>query len=255
MIKTFSFLISFSVSVALFGQSGEMALVPAGKFIPLYGSSTEVEVSSFFMDKYPVTDNEFKAFIKENEQWSGANIKRIFADAGYLKGWVDKEKPAYAPPWNRPVTNISWFAAKEYCKWKGKRLPTTYEWEFVALSSEKKVDASEDSEFYETLLQWSSMPNPSYYPEVKKGFKNYYGIYGIHGSIWEWVYDFNSNLLVGESRANNGIDRQLFCASGSLDASNKENYVTFLRYAFRSSLKANYTVNNLGFRCAKVLEQ
>jgi sulfatase modifying factor 1 len=45
--------------------------------------------------------------------------------------------------------------------------------------------------------------------------------------------------------------RNLFCGSGALGASSFDDYAAFMRYAFRSSLKAHYTVPNLGFRCAQ----
>ena len=72
----------------------------------------------------------------------------------------------------------------------------------------------------------------------------------MHGLIWEWVSDFNSIILTGDSRSNSAINRDLFCASGALGAVDKENYAAFMRFAFRSSLQGKYTVSNLGFRCA-----
>lgn len=255
-------LIIFIISAMYLGEAAraqtgaaprDMALIPSGSYVPLYGDAEEVRVEPFLLDKYPVTDAEFKMFIDANENWAKGNVKTIFADRGYLKSWTAGGEPVYEKPWTSPVTNVSWFAAKAFCQWKGKRLPTTNEWEYVGMASATKPNAANNREFYQTLLNWYSVPNPAQYPSVEEGFKNYYGVYGIHGMIWEWVYDFNSALLVGESRANAGIDRNLFCASGSLNARDTENYVAFLRYAFRSSLKANYTVSNLGFRCAKDL--
>ena len=46
-------------------------------------------------------------------------------------------------------------------------------------------------------------------------------------------------------------DKDLFCGSGSVNATDLMNYAAFMRYAFRGSIKANYTTKNLGFRCAK----
>ena len=51
--------------------------------------------------------------------------------------------------------------------------------------------------------------------------------------------------------AYSGIDRKLYCAGGALGATDTRNYAAFMRYAFRSSLKGNYTVPNLGFRGAR----
>ena len=58
-------------------------------------------------------------------------------------------------------------------------------------------------------------------------------------------------FLSGESRKDKDTDKELFCGSGSVNATDLMNYAAFMRYAFRGSLKANYTTKNLGFRCAK----
>jgi formylglycine-generating enzyme required for sulfatase activity len=75
----------------------------------------------------------------------------------------------------------------------------------------------------------------------------------LHGLVWEWVADFNTAMVTGDARGDTGLDRQLFCGSGSQGARDVQNYPAFMRYAFRSSLKASYCVHNLGFRCAKDL--
>ena len=73
----------------------------------------------------------------------------------------------------------------------------------------------------------------------------------LHGLVWEWTSDFNSALVTGDARGDTGLERQLFCGAGSLGASDLGNYAGFMRFGFRSSLRAGYTVHNLGFRCAK----
>jgi formylglycine-generating enzyme len=261
MIPRLIFLILFSgVFCPVVAQSTlpkHMQRVKGGTFVPLYGSdSTPVTVSTFLIDQYPVTNAQFEAFVKSNPQWSKANVKKLFADAGYLKHWASDAAIGNVGGniENSPVINVSWFAAKAYCECQGKRLPTVNEWEFAAKASATKADASNDESFYQLSLDWYSKPNPKYLPPVSQSFKNYYGLYGMLGLVWEWNQDYNSALLVGESRANASMDRQLFCGAGSSGAKDVKNYVAFMRYAFRSSLKANYTVANLGFRCAQALE-
>ena len=68
--------------------------------------------------------------------------------------------------------------------------------------------------------------------------------------MWEWVSDWNSVLLTGESRVDAGIERQLYCAGAAAGAADPSDYAAFLRFAMRASLKATYAVGNLGFRCA-----
>jgi formylglycine-generating enzyme required for sulfatase activity len=152
-----------------------------------------------------------------------------------------------------PVTNISWFAARAYAEWAGKRLPTVAEWEFVASASLTKPDALNDKNNIERIQQWYSKRSDPMLNPVGSTEKNYWGVYDLFGLIWEWQYDFNTAMVSGESRGDTNIDRNFFCGGGALTASDVTNYPAFMRYGFRSSLQANYTCNNLGFRCVKDL--
>lgn len=240
-------------------QDKEMALIDSGTFMPFYSSTDDsVEVEPFLMDKTAVTNADYLEFVKSNPEWRRSRVKPVFADKGYLKHWSgDLDLGSRADEIrNSPVTNISWFAARAYAKWKGKRLPTMHEWEYVASAGKHKPLASRDPEFVQHILDWYSRPNPKNLPAVAQGDPNYHGIYDIHGLVWEWVQDFNTVFITGESRADEGELKQFYCAAGSSGAADadKENYAAFLRYAFRGSLEAAFTVNNLGFRCAKDIE-
>ena len=59
----------------------------------------------------------------------------------------------------------------------------------------------------------------------------------MHGLVWEWTFDFNSIFLSGESRKDKDTDKDLFCGSGSVNATDLMNYAAFMRYAFRASIK------------------
>jgi formylglycine-generating enzyme required for sulfatase activity len=236
-----------------------MEYVEGGTFMPFYASSKDsTRIDPFYIDKYPVTNAQFLEFVKENPEWRRSNIKKIFADKGYLNHWKDDldigEQSEIVK--NSPVTNISWFAARAYAKWKNKRLPTLDEWEFVASASQHKPLASRDNEFIQEILDWYSKPNPETLPEVGESVPNYHGVYDLHGLIWEWVQDFNTVFISGESRNDQGELKQFYCAAGSSAASDidKGNYAAFLRYSFRGSLEAKYSVGNLGFRTAKNVE-
>jgi formylglycine-generating enzyme required for sulfatase activity len=235
-------------------SAGEMAFIGGGKYTPLYGSSKNgisINVEPFYIDKYPVTNEQFLKFIRSNPKWRRSNVKNIFADKNYLSTWKsDLELGETALP-NSPVTNISWFAAKAYCEYYGKRLPTVAEWEFVAKADEKKPDGSKNPAYLKQILDWYSKPSSGKIGAVGEGEKNYWNVYDMHGLVWEWTSDFFSSLVTGESRGDSGLERNLFCGSGSVNASDFKNYPAFMRFAFRSSLKANYTTANLGFRCAK----
>lgn len=235
-----------------FSQSNPvMAVIGSGSYIPLYGSTEDktVEVDSFLLDVYPVTNREFLTFLKQNPDYSRSKIKRLFASESYLSHWRGDFDSGNLPP-DAPVTNVSWFAAKKYCECQGKRLPTLDEWEYVAMADEKRKDARTKEEFNNYILGWYEK-NKTYNNTVGSTFKNYWGVYDMHGLVWEWTFDFNSIFLSGESRKDKDTDRDLFCGSGSVNATDLMDYAAFMRYAFRGSIKASYTSKNLGFRCAK----
>jgi len=236
---------SFFIAIESLSLSKQIN-IKAGTFTPLYGTYKKpVEVKSFFIDENPVTNQEFLDFIKLNSDWMKTKAKKIFIDTTYLNHWKgDLELGLNAPP-DSPVVNVSWYAAKAYCSFYEKRLPTVNEWEYVASRSIPGHDIKK------VILDWYSIPTPNVLPSIKVGLKNSTGVSSMHGLIWEWTIDFNSTMVTGESRADGSLDKTLFCGSGSSNASDKTDYAAFMRFGFRSSLKANYTIANLGFRCAK----
>lgn len=235
-----------------YGQEIKMATINGGTFVPLYGATSKnpVSVISFSMDVYPVTNAQYLSFVKKYPTYSRSKIKGLFADKSYLNQWESDFKFGKNNLDNAPVTNVSWFAAKKYCECQGKRLPTMDEWEYVAMADEKLIDARAKEEFNKYIMSWYEKPK-TYLNPIGRTFKNYWGVYDMHGLVWEWTADFNSIFLSGESRKDKATDKNLFCGSGSVNATDLMNYAAFMRYAFRGSLKANYTTKNLGFRCAK----
>jgi formylglycine-generating enzyme required for sulfatase activity len=242
---------SFSLTQRLL-PINKMVLIDKGRYNPLYGKKgNQVIVESFLMDVYPVTNQEYLEFVKSNSKWKKSAVKEIFADGNYLNSWNGDTILGISK--NSPVTNISWFAAKAYCECLNKRLPFVDEWEYVAMADESVKDARNKKSFNQYLLNWYEKPN-TFKNEIGNAYKNYWGVYDVHGLIWEWTADFNSILMSGENRSGVTENKSLFCGSGSLSTTDLMNYAAFMRYAFRGSLKANYTIQNLGFRCAKSLK-
>jgi formylglycine-generating enzyme required for sulfatase activity len=199
-----------------------------------------------------VTNGDFLEFVRANPDWQRSRVKRLFADEWYLKNWAgDVALGANAPP-AAPVTFVSWFAARAYAQWKGKRLPTTAEWELAAAAGTTGPDGKKDPEFQRQLRAWYSSPTEKL-ANAGAGRPNYWGVYDLHGLVWEWVSDFSTAMVTGDARADSELDRQLFCGSGAVGARDLTDYAAFMRYGFRSSLKADYCIHNLGFRCAKDL--
>lgn len=233
-----------------YGQSGSMAKITGGTFVPLYGTKTEIKVNDFLMDVYPVTNAEFQKFVKENPRWKRSQVKKLFADENYLKSWKNDEQLGEGDLPDSPVTNVSWYAAKNYCECQGKRLPTVDEWEYAGMASETRPDAREEKSYNQFILGWYETPN-TFQNQIGKTFKNYWGIYDLHGLVWEWTLDFNSVLITGESRQDSTGENNLFCGAAAVGATDLMNYAAFMRYAFRGSMKAKYSIKNLGFRCVK----
>lgn len=235
-----------------------MALVPAGRFTPLFRGENDlkdVPVAAFLLDVYPVTNAEFLDFVRADSKWQRSQVKRLFADAEYLKGWAGDLELGTNLLSNAPVTHVSWFAAKAFASWKGKRLPTVVEWEYAAAASALHSDGDNDPEFTREVRRWYSTPTPERMSGVGRARANLYGLHDLHGLLWEWVADFSTAMVSGDARGDTGLDRQLFCGAGSEGAKDRANFPAFMRYGFRSSLKASYTVHNLGFRCARSLNE
>lgn len=233
-------------------SSKEMKKIEGGSYLGFIGkdSGRIVTVDSFLIDDSPVTVSEYLEFLKKNPQWTKSHINRLYADNDYLHNWEgDFEIPKNVDP-NSPVTNISWFAARAYARSVGKRLPTIDEWEYVGLADELTKDASSKPEFTEFILN-SYQNKKTYENPIKADKPNYYGVYDMYGMVWEWTSDFNSVMITGESRNDSATNETLFCSGAAVTTSDLKNYAAFIRFAMRGSLKADYTVNNLGFRCAK----
>ncbi len=226
--------------------------VPGGTYKPLYsgaGNAAKVAVAPFLLMTRPVTNAEFLEFVRAHPAYQRDGIARVFADASYLSHWAGSLALGADTLASQPVTRVSWFAAKAFCTSRGLRLPLEAEWELAAAASETRRDATSDPAFVRRLLAWYATPNRSL-PEVPHGKPNLYGIYDLHGVVWEWVLDFNNAYAVSDSREQGDTIDDRFCGGGSVLASDTANYAAFMRVALRSSLQADYTTANLGFRCA-----
>jgi formylglycine-generating enzyme required for sulfatase activity len=230
-----------------------MSVVAGGEYRPLYykQNSELITVSEFLLDITPVTNRQFFEFVQDKTAWQKNRIPKLFTEDTYLQHWQTTGniiKPDESEN-QAAVVNVSWFAAQAYCKDQGKRLPTVAEWEFVARASESAPDGSTEQQYNERILGWYAKPNSN--TTVGQTPGNFWNVKDLHGLIWEWTEDFNSNLITGESRADASVDNNLYCAAGAVGAADPRDYAAFMRYGFRSSLQARYAISNLGFRCAR----
>jgi len=229
----------------------KMVTIKGGTYMPLYGrDSLQVTIADFQIDVYPVTNKEYLKFVKQYPNWKRSQVKKLFADGNYLMDWKSDTALGDSQSLQAPITNISWFAANDYCKCLGKRLPTIDEWEYVAMANKTMPDARKLETYNAYILGWYEKPK-TFNNEIGSTFQNYWKVYDLHGLVWEWTSDFNSVLISGESRKDVDNDSNLFCGSAAIGATDLMNYAAFMRYAIRGSLKAKYTMRNLGFRCVR----
>ncbi len=238
-----------AVSV-LAGAPAALHDVGPGTWRPLYPAEgeEEIRVPAFRLEERTVTNAEFLEFVADHPEWRRGEVPALFADEGYLGHW-EAPLSAGAAIRDRPVTRVSWWAARAFCEARGRRLPYEAEWELAAMASATKKDATKDPEHLAKILAWYARPS-DHLADAGTGPPNAWGVRDLHGSVWEWVEDFQSALVTADNREDGTVDTSRFCGAGAVSAAVKEDYAAFMRLAFRSSLSGSYTTKNLGFRCA-----
>lgn len=105
-------------------DGNEMRLIPAGTF-QLGAHRRPILLDRFYMARFPVTNQQFKAFLDATGyQPDDGEAKRFLAH--WKKGTFPLELAAH------PVVFVSWLDARAYCRWAARRLPTEAEWEKAA---------------------------------------------------------------------------------------------------------------------------
>jgi formylglycine-generating enzyme required for sulfatase activity len=228
--------------------------VPGGKFrtaLRYEDLKGPQSIAPFSIMRRPVTNAEFAAFVATHPQWRRDRVPVVLADGHYLSHWPGPAAPASGAQQAQPATGVSWFAAQAYCEAQGARLPTWAEWEYVAAADELRTDARDDPAWRERILGWYSRPSTQALPRAGLQAPNAYGVQDLHGLVWEWTDDFSALLVDADARNQGDPDTARFCGAGALSMDDRDNYAVLMRVALLSSLEANSTTINLGFRCAK----
>ncbi|RJQ61260.1 MAG: DUF4062 domain-containing protein [Desulfobacteraceae bacterium] len=162
----------------------ELVRIPGGRFlmgspeseegryeqeVPLH----EVAVPDFYMGRYPVTNQDFGLFLKENP------------DVTEPQFWADRR---FNQP-RQPVVGISWEDAKRYAAWAGLRLPTEAEWEYACRANTRTRFYTGDKDVDLMRAGWYSENSGGQPAAVGQKEPNAFGLYDMHGNVWEWVED------------------------------------------------------------------
>jgi sulfatase modifying factor 1 len=227
--------------------------IPAGKLTSVLSGASRADeaigLAAFALRTMPVTNREFLAFTEAHPEWARGQAPAVFADASYLH--QQPPAPLAEEVASRPVTSVSWFAAQAFCDSEGARLPTWYEWEYVAAADAERSDARRDPAWRARILAWYGQSSRA--PAAVGGAANLYGVRDLHGLVWEWVDDFNALLVSADSRNQGDPDQLQYCGAGAISLQDRENYAVLMRVALLSSLRGADTTANLGFRCARSL--
>lgn len=187
-----------------------MVKIPAGKFLfktthgdefigyPTMDQDSTFSMKSFYIDKYPVTNAQYKEFMVATKYTPADTVN-------FLKHWTDGEIAAGQQ--NYPVVYISYEDAKAYAEWAGKRLPTEIEWQYAAQTSERrewpwiqKTPVTRKEEVVNSTLTVTSLQgidstkcnlgDGKLYPvgSYPKGISKF-GLYDLVGCVWQLTND------------------------------------------------------------------
>jgi formylglycine-generating enzyme required for sulfatase activity/dienelactone hydrolase len=192
----------------------QMVLVPGGPY-ELVGwdapTADEIQLDDFYIDKYEVSNKDFKAFIDaggylKKQYWkypflhkgqalSWAEGIKQFTDQTGLPGprhWKNQEYPEGKK--NHPVIDICWYEAVAYAEYVNKKLPTIFQWEKAARNGEYQV--------YDLVMPWG-LKNPNDNILHRANFESSgtetvasfefgispFGCYNMAGNVREWCFN------------------------------------------------------------------
>lgn len=228
----------------------DMVTVPAGSFVrgTLVGGFDEqpprdIYLDAFEIDRYEVTNHQYGLFVAAIGHRKAGPPSRYAKNMGKMRG-----------P-NQPVVYVSWDDADQYCRWKGKRLPTEAEWEKAMRGPDGR------------LWPWGNdeRPGGANWARIQDGYevtarvgsfeadKSPYGVMDGAGNVMEWVADWYSETYYRDSTDHNPLGPEF----GAFRVLRGGGYTTTgadIRITSRSKMVPDFRDETIGFRCAKSLK-
>ena len=215
-----------------------------------------VSLDDYDLDKYLVTNAQFKRFVDANPEWQPGHIAVQIDNGNYLRHWKDPNILSEVA--NHPVIDVNWYAAVAYCRWKGKRLPTEAEWEFAARGGKNALFPWGDAPADPTRANFGASHIGTTTP-VGKYPANSYDLFDMSGNVWEFLADEwsaypatpQNNPIAGGNRFLDGdsflrVTTRRVIRGGSFDGAPVNLWVEY-----RDSHPPNGSQDFVGFRCAK----
>jgi formylglycine-generating enzyme required for sulfatase activity len=248
------------LSTTGFASEAGMVPLPGGTFmmgtepgLPDERPAHQVTVRPFWIDRRPVTNAEFAAFLNTVGSTRNSRGQNLFdwedGDARIHKdGGRWRADPGFD---NHPAVEASWYGARDYCASSGKRLPTEAEWEFSARGSEGRTypwgDAPPDAKRARYSVGWGeTVPAGSLTAGATPD-----GVLDLAGNVHEWTssiarpYPYRADD--GREDADRLADR--VTRGGAADSGPETLRSTWRGATVSRGAAAGH--HNIGFRCAK----
>lgn len=245
-----------------------------------------VALSPFAIDRFPVTNEAFSAFVDgtghvtdaERFGWSFVFAGLLPDDFVETRGvreapwwrqvfgadWRHPSGPQDAAVLDHPVVHVSWTDAAAFARWAGKRLPTEAEWEFAARGGIERApfpwgDELEPGGEHRMNVWQGTFPAVNTLDDGFLGTSpvgsyppNGYGLFDATGNVWEWVADHfatdHRSDEVVDPTGPSASDRRVQRGGSYLCHAS---YCRRYRVSARMGSTPDSTTGNVGFRCAK----